>query len=627
MESLQSAQSPESLRNRSASNPPELPGPALTVQQWEQVKALAATLSPKQALWLSGYFAGLEQAAHGLTKIDSAGAPAPGSALIGRADDAERTVTFLYGSETGNSAALVRAAAEQATALGLSPIVVDMADYKPRRLKDEQDLVIVTSTHGEGDPPQPAAEFFEFVEGRKAPPLPGVRYAVLALGDSTYERYCEAGKRLDRRLEELGAARLCPRLDCDVDYEEAAAKWIAEMLARLARDRHGLDGIAAVSPRRAPTPAGFDKHKPFQATIIGNIVLTGRGSSKETRHIEVSLAGSGLAFEPGDALGVFPRNDPALIEAILASLGISPDCPLASGDGKKPIGEAMESEFEITAATPRFLQHWAQLSGADELKRLSDEEHADDRSAYLRAHHIVDIIRMFPAPGLDPEAFVAGLRPLQPRLYSIASSLAAAPDEAHLTVATVRYHLHGETRTGVASGFLADRGAPDAKLPVFIQANPYFRLPASDVPILMIAAGTGVAPFRAFLQEREACGAKGRSWLFFGERNFRTDFLYQTEWQRLRKEGVLTRVDAAFSRDRTEKTYVQHRIRERAREVFAWLEEGAHVYVCGDAARLAPAVHEALITVIEGQGGFGREAAEDYVRGLQRDRRYQRDVY
>ena len=611
----------------------ENPGLGLTLPQWEQIKAVAMMLSPQQALWLSGYFAGLAEAKREqIAEIAPNTAPAPFLEEVRAANTAARTLTILFGSETGNSAALARSIGEQARALGLSPAVTDMADYKPQRLKDEQDLLIVTSTYGEGDPPQPAADFFEFVEGRKAPQLPQLRYAVLALGDSTYERYCEAGKRVDRRFEELGATRLQPRIDCDVDYAEPAAAWITEALARLVRERNpGAQGPAVVldsfAASEAKLQAIFDKRNPFHASIIENIVLTGRGSSKETRHIEFSLTGSGLAFEPGDALGVVPRNDPALVETILKSLALAATAPLVLKDQTTTLGEGLGSVFEITAATPRFLKHWAELTGASELTRLAREEDAEERSAFLRNHHVVDIIRRFPMPGIEPEIFVAGLRPLQPRLYSIASSPLVAPDEVHLTVAAVRYQLHGEIRAGVASVHLADRSTPSSTLPVYIQANPHFRLPGDDTPIIMIGAGTGVAPFRAFVQEREARGAAGRSWLFFGERNFRTDFLYQTEWQRFLKDGALTRMDVAFSRDRPQKTYVQHKMQDRACEIFAWLNEGAHVYVCGDAARLAPDVHAALIEIVAAQGGLGREGADDYVRRLQREGRYQRDVY
>ena len=609
-------------------DPTDFPGPGLlSAEQWRQINALATALSPRQALWLSGYFAGLESARTGteVALLDAPAASAPPADAAPAAARA-RTLTILYGTETGNSAGLARAAAEQARTLGLDAAVADMGDYKARSLKEEQDVLIIASTYGEGDPPQPAKAFFEFVEGRKAPSLAGVRFGVLALGDSTYEKFCEAGKRLDRRFEELGAARLLPRVDCDVDYDDPAGAWIAAALALLAKGRGESAARAAASAAKVE-PGAFDKRNPFPATIIDNIALTGGGSSKETRHIEISLTGSGLTFEPGDALGVAPRNDPALVAKILASLGLDGAAPLALKGSETPLAQALEERFEITALTPRFLEHWAEVTGATALKNLIGDESAEARAAYFRAHHIVDVLRAFPAPGLAPETFVSGLRPLQPRLYSIASSLAANPDEAHLTISTVRYQLHGEARAGVASGFFADRCPPDAVVPVYIQSNPHFRLPADDVPIIMIGAGTGVAPYRAFVQEREARGAEGRSWLFFGERNFSTDFLYQAEWQAYLKDKVLTRMDVAFSRDRTQKAYLQHRLVERGREVFAWLEAGAHIYVCGDAARLAPDVHEALIGVVAAHGERARDDAEEYVRALERDHRYQRDVY
>ena len=605
----------------------EFPGPGLSPDQWEHIQSLAKAISPEQALWLSGYFAGVRDA-----ERREAGRPAlapdiPVARPAAAPEADQRRLTILFGSETGNSRALAQALSEAARQVGRQPTVVDIADYKARQLRDEQDLLIVVSTYGEGDPPQGAADFFEFLDSRKAPKLPDLRFAVLALGDSTYERYCEAGKRLDRRLEELGGVRLRPRVDCDVDYDEPAAAWTADVVAKIARK---ADGAAATAD--APRVAGgaaalYDKRNPFPARVLENLTLTGRGSTKETRHIEFSLEGSGLVYEPGDALGVAPRNDPRLVESLLDALRLSPSAPVEIKGRASTLAEAIEKDLEISAVTPRFIEQWAELSGAEQLRRLLGEDAAAERSAFLRRNHVIDIVRAYPVAGLEAQTLVAGLRPLQPRLYSIASSLAAAPDEAHLTVSTVRYELNGEPRSGVASGHLAARAEPDATLPVYVQSNPHFRLPADDRPVIMIGAGTGVAPYRAFLQEREARGAKGRNWLFFGERNFRSDFLYQTEWQGWLKQKLLTRMDVAFSRDRAAKVYVQDKLRGQARDVFAWLEEGAHVYVCGDAAHLAPDVHETLIGVAQEQGGLAREAAEEYVRNLQRDHRYQRDVY
>lgn len=596
----------------------ESPGKMLTPEQSLLVQELLQTIGPEEARWLSGYFAGLEA---GLASSRQAGTTEPVAASA-------RKLSILYGTETGNAADIAKALSEALQAKGVANTLTDMAEYKVRQLGQEEDILIIVSTYGEGDPPQPAVGFFEFVESRKAPKLNGSRFAVLALGDSTYEFYCQAGKRLDARFEELGATRIEPRVDCDVDYEEPAASWTDRIVEFLAAEA----STVSVSTARPETPAAspaasYSKKNPFQARVLENIVIVGRGSTKETRHIEFSLEGSGLAYEPGDALGIAASNDPAVVETLLQALSLAPEETVEFKGAHTTLGEALTHRFEVTAATPRFLDYWAMLSNSAELKSLQNEDRAGERSVFLHTHHIVDIVRRFPVSDVMPQGLLSALRPLQPRLYSLASSLAAAPDEAHLTVAPVRYELHGEPRGGVASSLLADRVAADDLLPVYIQGNAHFRLPADDVPAIMIGAGTGVAPYRAFLQEREARGATGRSWLFFGERNFRTDFLYQTEWQGWLKDGTLTRMDVAFSRDRSEKTYVQHRLKERSREVFSWLEEGAHVYVCGDAANLAPDVHQALIDIVASEGHSGRDAAEDYVRSLQSDHRYQRDVY
>jgi sulfite reductase (NADPH) flavoprotein alpha-component len=609
---------------------------ALTDSQWALIERLGTSLAPEQAQWLSGYFAGLAAAAAGVAtraarRSGASAAPAPivsATAPPAARAFAPRGVTILYGSETGNSARIAQRLAKAAETAGIAATLADMRDYRTRLLKDERTLLIVTATHGEGDPPQTARGFFEFVEGRKAPRLEGLRYAVLALGDESYEHFCAAGRRLDERLAALGAQRLQPRVECDIDYEAAVQRWSRDIVNALVAQSEATPAPAPAATLQLDSdirvPEGWGRSRPFPATVIENLVLAGRGSTKETRHVELSLAGSGLAYEPGDALGIVARNDPAVVAALLGALQLPAGTRVTVDGAPTTLADALTGSFEITLATPRFLDHWNALAG----KRAPFASlGGDERSALLRSHHIVDIVRRFPLPGVDAQRFVDGLRPLQPRLYSIASSHAASPDEVHLTVAPVRYMMQGERRSGVVSGALADRVDVDAALPVYVHRNPHFRLPGDQRPIVMIGAGTGVAPYRAFLQEREMRGGGGPAWLFFGERNFRSDFLYQLEWQGWLRDGLLSRMDVAFSRDRAHKRYVQHRLRERGADVYRWLEDGANLYVCGDAARLAPDVHEALLDVVAQHAGVDRDAAGEYLGALARDGRYQRDVY
>jgi sulfite reductase (NADPH) flavoprotein alpha-component len=591
---------------------------ALSLEQWRLVEGLATSLTPAQARWISGYFAGLDAG------LLSAG----GSGITAVRVPQGRTLTVVYGTETGNSRDLAKALAAAATERGLAPKLSDLSDYKVRQLKDEQDIVFIVSTYGEGDPPQPSVGFFEFLEGPRAPRLGGTRFSVLALGDSTYEKYCEAGKRIDRRMEELGAARLSPRLDCDIDYEEAAEGWSSALIEQLAADLAISPAATAASARSAPAAqSAHDKRNPFAATVLENIRIVGRHSTKETRHVEFDLGGSGLSYQPGDSLGLVASNDGRVVEELLEATGLSPEAEVTVRNASLTLSEALSERFEITTASPRFIDQWATLSGASELQALTGPAAAAERVGFLTNHHVVDIVRRFLVPGVDAPSLLAGLRSLQPRLYSLASSQAAVGDEAHIAVAPVRYDLHGTARGGVASTQIADRLEMGSTVPVYVQENPHFRLPADDVPIVMIGPGTGVAPFRAFLQEREARAAAGPSWLFFGERNLRSDFLYQVEWQQWLKDGVLSRLDVAFSRDADVKTYVQHRMLERAPDLFAWLEDGSHVYVCGDANGMAPDVNEALVGVVELAGGRSREEAAEYVHGLAAEHRYQRDVY
>jgi sulfite reductase (NADPH) flavoprotein alpha-component len=592
----------------------ELPSPGLNDDQWDSLRALAISLTPDQSTWVGGYFTGFGEG----KRSAMAGLPAM-SHSVGRAT---RTLTVLFASETGTGAAMAKQIAERATALGLSVSAADLADYKIASLRQEQDLLIISSTHGEGEPPQPAMGFFELLDGRKAPNLDGVRYAVLALGDSTYEFFCGAGRRLDDRLDALGAQRLADRIDCDIDQLPAGLSWANDILDRLATSASSPVPTTRPVPKAPAVASGMDEHHPRMAEVLDNIVLTGRGSSKQTRHVELDLAGSGLVYEPGDALGIVARNDEAVVHSLLDALDLDGAMPVALDGVEQDLQAALTDDFEIARATPRFLEQWARLSGASGLVEMSTGE----RLNYLEANHVVDIVRQYPLRGIAAQDLLAGLRRLQPRLYSIASSHAAQDGDVHLTIATVHYELHGSERYGVVSGRLGHL-EDGATLPVFIQPNPHFRLPADDVPIIMIGAGTGVAPFRAFVQEREFRGATGKSRLFFGDRNFRSDFLYQAEWQAHLRSGALTAMDVAFSRDANDRAYVQQRLREAADQVYAWLQDGAYLYVCGDAKGMAPDVHATLVELVASAGSRKTESAEEYVRELQRQGRYQRDVY
>lgn len=607
----------------------------LTTAQWEQIELLAGTLNRDQALWVCGYLAGRSQIAPpviGAGNGNGSGAAAPGliAATNGAAAPAARLATILYATDTGNSKELAGMLSAAAEAQGIPTKVTDLADYKTRALKDEQDVLVIAATHGEGEPPPASLDFFEFIQGKRAPKLDGVRFAVLALGDSTYEHYCAAGRILDERFAELGAERLRDRVECDVDYEDDADAWIAALVEQLTPDASAATPAtngAAINgvPVAAPAAGAYSKRNPFPAAILENVPLTGRGSTKETRHLELSLEGSGLSYQPGDALGVVAKNAAETVDALLAETGLTGSETVAVKAGEVALREALTSTLEITASTPRLLTQWAELTGDRNLAALAAGE-AKARTEFLELHHPIDLARKYPVRGITAEQLIAGLRPLQPRLYSIASSLAAAPDEAHLTVSTVQYSLYLRPRVGVASGYLRTL-TDDDSVPVYISENDHFRLPADDAPIIMIGAGTGVAPYRSFLQEREATGATGDSWLFFGERNFRSDFLYQVEWQEWLKNGTLTKFDVAFSRDKAPRTYVQHKLRLQGADVYGWLESGATVYVCGDAGAMAPDVHRALRDIIAEHGDKDEETAEAYLAELSRDHRYKLDVY
>ncbi|ARA85215.1 MAG: assimilatory sulfite reductase (NADPH) flavoprotein subunit [Bacillus sp. (in: Bacteria)] len=597
-------------------------------EQAELLNRLLPTLTASQKAWLSGYLAAV-QTADAAAALETLPAEAPAASP---AQPVSKEVTILFGSQTGNAQGLAENAAKTLTERGFQVTVSAMSDFKPNQLKKLKNLLIVVSTHGEGDPPDNALSFHEFLHGRRAPKLDDFRYSVLALGDTSYEFFCQTGKEFDQRLGELGGTRLHPRVDCDLDYDEPAAAWLEGVISSL---NEGQEQGASSAPAQtaAPQAAGgetvYSRKNPFRAEVLENLNLNGRGSNKETRHLELSLEGSGLTYEPGDALGIFPENDPELVDMLLAELKWDPNATVTVDQGENlSLKEALTSYYEITVLTKKFIQQAAELIANEKLRELVAQENADQLKAYIAGRDLIDFVQDFGPIAVAPQDFVSILRKIPPRLYSIASSFAANPDEVHLTIGAVRYNTHGRDRKGVCSVLCAERLQPGDTLPVFIQPNKNFKLPENpEAPIIMVGPGTGVAPFRSFMQEREETGAPGKSWMFFGDQHFVTDFLYQTEWQKWLSDGVLTKMDVAFSRDTEEKVYVQHRMLEHSKELFEWLEEGAAFYVCGDKNNMAKDVQNALLEIIEKEGGKSREEAEAYLAEMKKQKRYQRDVY
>lgn len=583
----------------------------------------SAPFTVEQRAYLNGFLAGLFSRASATPGPQ--GAAAPPRAL--------EPVTILFGSQTGTAEKLAKRLAKEAGKRGFAPTLFEMANYPTAQLAAERNLLVVASTYGDGEPPDNAKGFARFLEGEAAPRLTTTRFTVCALGDSNYPQFCAFGKRLDQRFEALGAHRVAPRADCDVEFDRPFLAWMSAALNALAPGEVAVQE-AGSGDKRAPEPLEepeetFGRDRPFPAALVLNRRLNLEGSTKDTRHLSFSLADSGLTYETGDALGVMPANCPRLVTELLAALGCTGEEAVQIAPGVQgSLRHALASHCDITRIPLDLLRAVATRTQDPNLVRVAAPEANGELTRFLHGREVIDLLLAHPEVRFSPAQFTALLKPLRPRLYSIASSPKAHPGEVHLCVGVVRYESLGRARLGVCSTFLADRLAANACAPVYIHANPNFRLPAdTGRPVIMVGPGTGIAPFRAFLEERRAVGARGQNWLFFGDQRAATDYLFREEIEAMHAEGTLHRLELAFSRDQAEKVYVQHRMLAHARELFAWLEAGAHFYVCGDAGRMAKDVDGALKQIVQSGGGRTLAQATEYVQELERQKRYVRDVY
>lgn len=592
----------------------------LSQEQVQKLQGLVAELNPIQQAWVSGYLAANANTA---TLGGAVGAaPSAGEAVA---------LTILYGSQTGNAKGVAAKLKAQAESRGLAVKLVSMADYKPTALKKEKFITVVVATYGEGEPPEDAEALHEFLTTKKAPKLDGVKVAVIGLGDSSYEFFCQTAKDFEQRLNTLGAETIYQRADLDVDYEDEATTWITGALDAFEPDfkaQQGSSGgqvIAMPFAGSATVASQYTKQNPFAAELGLVQKITGRDSTKDVRHVEISLEGSDISYIPGDSLGVYFLNDEARVDELLTHTQIDAASLVKVADEQLSIRDALIEKLELTQSYPGFVEKYAIATGTPQLLKLVEDKAAMHQ--YIEPRQIFDVVAQNPAK-LDAQTLVDCLRKLQARLYSIASSQSEVEDEVHLTVALVEFDAFGREHLGGCSGYLARRAEEGCKVKVFSEHNDNFRLPTNDeTPIIMVGPGTGIAPFRAFLQERDARGASGKNWLFFGNPHFTQDFLYQVEIQGYLKSGLLSKVDVAFSRDQAEKVYVQDKLRSNSKAIFEWLEAGAHFYVCGDANNMAKDVHQTLLEIIKENTGKSDEDALQYLKDLRSANRYQKDVY
>ena len=586
----------------------------LTTEQFEAFRQLTGSLNQVQLAWMSGYLAAL-------SAQNEAEAPVSVENKT-NSKSISKPLTILYGSRTGNGEGLAKKAQKLAVEFGLTATLKNMSDYKPRDLQSEENLLVIVSTHGEGEPPFEAKELHEFIFGKRVSRLEDVNFAVLGLGDSSYFKFCQTGKDFDHQLEKLGAKRIVEMAGCDVDFHETAEKWLRATFAAFKGLDEGSFSNASIEKNEASLTEKYSKKNPYQAEILEKINLHGRGSERQTLHIELD---ADLPFEPGDSAGIMPVNTTELVNEVLSITGLNPKEEVEINGLKLSLFESLKRNFELSKITVDVIKRLLEFTPNEQLTALVQSQ--EKLQEYLYGRDIVDLFSDFPVK-LSAQDLIKLLRPLQPRLYSISSSSKALPGELHLAVAVVDYQNNGRNRRGTCSNYLSEFEGVENKIPVFIEKNPNFRLPENDeTPIIMVGAGTGIAPYRAFVQHREQAEKQGKSWLVFGNRNFESEFLYQTDWHQFLKSGALSKMDVAFSRDGEKRVYVQHKLQENGAEVYRWLEDGAHFYICGDMKKMATDVQSTLISIIESQGKLSKEDALKYVNKMQKEKRLQLDVY
>jgi sulfite reductase (NADPH) flavoprotein alpha-component len=595
----------------------------LNDNQKQQLDLLLKETNNDQLIWLSGYFAGLANSRP--VSINGHDSLTTSKSISENGSNSSIELSVLVGSRTGNGTLIAQKLKDRAEQSGIKVKLKDLNEYQPAKIKDEKNVLVIVSTHGEGVPPLAAEEFYNYVHSKKAPNLSKTKFSVLALGDKSYLNFCKTGKDIDFRLESLGAERVAPRTDCDIEFEKSSDYWIDEVLKKFTNSPNintsvKLNGHA----KGEKSLLQYTKQNPFPAKLLDRIKLSGKGSGKETFHIELSVENSGLQFAPGDALGVYATNSDNAVVELIEKLELNPEEKVESNGQTLTLKATLKKNFEITVLTQEVVTNYNKILKRKELDDLL--ANTDLLKNYLFGRDVLDLFLEYPSK-ITATEILNILRKLYPRLYSIASSKLTNPEEIHLTVSAVKYK-NGRYKEGISSNFLAERVSDEENISVYIERNPEFRLPGNpDVPIIMIGPGTGVAPFRAFLQEREATSAKGKNWLFFGDRQFTTDFLYQTEWQSYFKKGLLTRMNVAFSRDTNHKVYVQHKMLEHSKELFQWIEEGAHLYVCGDMKSMWKDVNSTLLDIISKEAGIDNELAKEYVQKMKKEKRYQADVY